>query len=151
MKIIRGDLVKLAKIGTFQVIVHGCNCYRTMGAGIAKQIKREFPEAYESDFWTKHGDRNKLGTYSFATVKNENETFVTIVNAYTQYRYGNQHDCDYDAIKKVFSKIKNDFTGLKIGYPEIGCGRAGGDWNIVSEIIDNELWEEDHTLVVYKR
>jgi hypothetical protein len=33
----------------------------------------------------------------------------------------------------------------------IGCGLGGGDWNIVSKIIDDELKDLDHTLVVYKK
>lgn len=33
MKYIIGDLLKLADDGQFDVIVHGCNCFNTMGAG----------------------------------------------------------------------------------------------------------------------
>ena len=33
-----GDLIKLAKQGRFDVIVHGCNCFCQMGAGIAPQM-----------------------------------------------------------------------------------------------------------------
>ena len=65
MKVIRGDLVQLALAGKFDVIVHGCNCMCTMGAGIAKQIKQKFPEAYRVDCQTKKGDRSKLGTISY--------------------------------------------------------------------------------------
>ena len=43
---IKGDLIKLAIKGDFDVIIHGCNCFCTMGAGIAKSIKTAFPEAY---------------------------------------------------------------------------------------------------------
>ena len=39
MKIIQGDLLQLAKQGDFDVIIQGCNCFCTMGAGIAKSIK----------------------------------------------------------------------------------------------------------------
>ena len=44
-----GDLIALAKAGEFDVIVHGCNCQCAMDAGIAKQIKAEFPAAYAAD------------------------------------------------------------------------------------------------------
>jgi hypothetical protein len=44
MKTVYGDLVKLAIAGNFDVIVHGCNCYHTMGAGIAKQIKKNYQQ-----------------------------------------------------------------------------------------------------------
>jgi O-acetyl-ADP-ribose deacetylase (regulator of RNase III) len=40
------------------------------------------------------------------------------------------------------------FSGKRIGYPKIGAGLAGGDWNIISSIIDKELIGEDHTLVL---
>jgi len=43
--------------------------------------------------------------------------------------------------------IKNDFSGKRIGYPLIGAGLAGGNWRIISKIIDEELNGEDHTLV----
>ena len=43
---VRGDLIKLALAGKFDVIIHGCNCMRAMGAGIAKGIKATCPEAY---------------------------------------------------------------------------------------------------------
>ena len=37
-----GDLIKLALSGKFDVIVHGCNCFCTMGAGIAPQMAEAF-------------------------------------------------------------------------------------------------------------
>ena len=49
MKYIEGDLIQLAKNGKFNVIVHGCNCFNTMGAGIAKMIKDNFIGAWKAD------------------------------------------------------------------------------------------------------
>jgi O-acetyl-ADP-ribose deacetylase (regulator of RNase III) len=60
MKTIEGDLITLAQSGTFDVIIHGCNCYCTMGAGIAKSIKKIFPAAYRADANSEKGDRDKL-------------------------------------------------------------------------------------------
>jgi len=56
MKTIKGDLIALALSGKFDVIVHGSNCFCTMGAGIAKTIKETFPAAYRADLATKKGD-----------------------------------------------------------------------------------------------
>ncbi len=39
---IKGDLIELAKQGNFDVIAHGCNCFCTMGAGIAVPMKIAF-------------------------------------------------------------------------------------------------------------
>ena len=65
MKTIQGDLIKLAVAGEFDVIVHGCNCFCTMGAGIAKTIKQKFPTAYQADLATIKGDKTKLGAVSY--------------------------------------------------------------------------------------
>ena len=60
MKIITGDLISLALAGEFDVIVHGCNCFCVMGAGIAKQMFKTFPEALAVDRQTTKGDRAKF-------------------------------------------------------------------------------------------
>jgi O-acetyl-ADP-ribose deacetylase (regulator of RNase III) len=148
LKTVRGDLISLAG-GHFDVIVHGCNCFCTMGAGVAKAIKATFPEAYQADLETQKGDRTKLGSVSIATSEREGYT-ITIVNGYTQFNFrptGVQ--VDYDAMRAVMRQVKRLFAGRRIGYPKIGAGLAGGDWSIISEIIDEELRGEDHTLVVW--
>jgi len=120
-----------------------------MGAGIAKLIKKQFPEAYKADLLTVKGDESKLGSISFATVIRDNKD-ITIVNGYTQYHWrGSGVLVDYDAIRSVMREVKSDFSGKRIGYPKIGAGLAKGDWNIISRIIDQELDGEDHTLVEY--
>ncbi len=150
MKSIEGDLIKLASQGHFEVIVHGCNCFCTMGAGIAKAIRDLYPAAYEADLATEKGGRAKLGSYSSAEVT-VGEHRVNVVNAYTQFNFrGSGVNADYDAIRQVFQKVKRDFAGKHIGYPMLGAGLAGGDWDIISSIIDEELDGEDHTLVVFK-
>ena len=58
---------------------------------------------------------------------------------------------DYDAIRAVLRHIKDNFSGKKIGYPKIGAGLAGGDWDVIAKIIDQELDGEDHTLVEFAR
>lgn len=147
MKIIRGDLLKLALDGQFDVIVQGCNCQCEMGAGIAKAIRATFPEAYEADRQTAKGDRSKLGTISSANV-HRNGHEITIVNGYTQFHWrGSGVLVDYDAIRSVMAAVKSQFSGKRIGYPKIGAGLAKGDWATISQIIDEELAGEDHTLV----
>lgn len=147
MNIMEGDLIELALRGKFDVIIHGCNCFCSMGAGIAKVIKHEFPEAYQADLATKKGAKEKLGTYSKALIK-RNGVKIVVVNAYTQFNWsGTAPIVDYDAIQNVFTQIKKDFQGKRIGYPLIGAGLAGGDWNIIEAIINNELEGENHTLV----
>ena len=149
MNIISGDLLKLALERRFDVIIHGCNCFCTMGAGIAKSIKRLFPEAYAADCATDKGSRDKLGTISSATVERDGHR-ITVVNGYTQHHWrGRGVLVDYDAVRGVMRAVKRDFSGQRIGYPRIGAGLAKGDWPRIATIIDEELASEDHTLVEY--
>ena len=147
MKEITGDLLALALQGQFDVIVHGCNCFCTMGAGIAKTIKKQFPEAYAADQETLPADHTKLGSYSQASIVRGGIRFV-IINAYTQYDWrGKGVKAEYAAIRTVFARLRQEFSGLRIAYPLIGAGLARGDWDQIAAIIEEELAGMDHTLV----
>ena len=150
MKLLRGNLIHLAQNGEFDLIVHGCNCFCTMGAGIAKGIKAAFPQAYEADLATPRGDRAKLGTCSFAEIDQKGNPLI-VVNAYTQFDWrGSGPKVDYDAVRSCMRWIKNHHTGKRIGLPKIGAGLAGGDWPTIAAIVEEELGGEDVTLVEFQ-
>ncbi len=149
MQIVHGNLIELAKAGTFDVIIHGCNCQCRMGRGIALSIKQEFEEAWVADFMTEVGNRNKLGNFTTAHI-NRNGWNLTIVNGYTQFHWrGDGVLADYDAIRSVFRQVKQQFRGQRIGYPKLGAGLARGDWTIIANIIEVELEGENHTYVQF--
>ena len=151
MKTIQGDLIKLAQKGEFDVIIHGCNCFCAMGAGIAKTIKQKFPAAYTVDLQTNKGDKNKLGTISTAEVKTPHGKLI-VVNAYTQFHWrGHGQKVDYEALRTAFRAVKTNYSGLRIAYPAIGAGLAGGHWKTIAQIIDEELSDENHTFVKYNK
>lgn len=171
MKIIQGDLIELAKQGHFEVITHGCNCQNVMGAGIAVPMKQNFKcDEFPMEDPEFKGDINKLGTIDYMVrnlvlhkpIKLGNLNLLAadfggfplvVVNSYTQYRYGwnhvdgDQKPVDYEAITLCMRKINHKFKGKSIGLPKIGCGLAGGDWNIVSKIFERELKDMDVTVV----
>jgi O-acetyl-ADP-ribose deacetylase (regulator of RNase III) len=125
MRQIHDDLIEMALEHQFDVIAHGSNCFCNMGAGIAKQIKQTFPDAFFADCKTIKGDKSKLGNISVAY-----QHGVTIVNAYTQYSYGKGLHADYNAIRSCMKHIKKQFSGKAIGLPLIGACHAGGDWGL---------------------
>ena len=148
MRTVTGDLITLAIEGEFDVIVHGCNCFTAMDAGIARAVRDRLPEAFAADRATVVGDLGKLGTYTSAEIICDGVRF-TVINAYTQGNYwGSGALVDYDAIRSNFRAIAKNFPGARIGYPKIGAGLAGGDWDRIAAIIDEELKGRDHTLVV---
>jgi O-acetyl-ADP-ribose deacetylase (regulator of RNase III) len=150
-KTLTGDLIQLGLDGYFDVILQGCNCFNQMGKGLGLTMKQKLPEVYEVDCQTVKGDKNKLGTISYVTLSN---TPLTVVNCYTQYQYNSKTVdvlTEYWTIEPCLTKVKELFTGKKIGYPMIGCGLGGGDWNTVYTIIKDTLQGEDHTLVLYNK
>ena len=140
MKEIKGDLFE----GEMDILAHVSNSYCVMGAGVAKQIKERYPEAYEADLATKDIGDCKLGHYSKATVKDGK---LTIVNIYGQVGIGNdgdplnrnaQYDFLFDALYRLATEIINQFPTEKIviGLPDmISCGLAGGVRRIVVAIL----------------
>lgn len=148
IKVVYGDLIKMAKEGKFTCIVHGCNCQKIMGAGIALQIKHEFPEACGADLKTITGDMDKLGTVSYYHYLDKN---LTVVNAYTQYDPGPFASLDH--VKNCLVEIKERFgnTKMKFGLPLIGCGIGGLNWEHVQPIISEVLKDEDVTVVKYRK
>jgi O-acetyl-ADP-ribose deacetylase (regulator of RNase III) len=166
---IDGDLIKLAKEGLFDVIVHGCNCHSVMGAGIAPQMAQAFGcDRFGMEMWG--SDINKLGNIDYQTVvlgehriwslndlkNNRNEPELTVVNAYTQFNYGRNHpDGDahplsYEALTLCMKKINMVFCEKHIGMPKIGSGLAGGDWDRIEHIIGVELRDCQVTIVNYR-
>ena len=126
MKIIKGDLIALAKKGDFDVIVHGANCFNTMGGGIARQIRDHFPDAWLADQHSVWGDTDKLGCY---TIGNWHE--LVIVNAYTQFGMNRGEDMkdlfEYKSFEKILNKLADRYGNKSFGFPLIGMGLAGGD------------------------
>lgn len=144
-----GNLLTMAEKGEFDVIGHGCNCSCTMGSGIALSIKNKYPQAYDADLKTVPGDVTKLGTI---THTDENVSPI-IVNCYTQHLYGRGVTvyADYDAIKNALTALKDKFPGKRIGLPQIGAGRANGDWNVIKKIIEDVFSDpsDDVTIVIF--
>lgn len=169
IKYIDGDLIKLALNGEFDVITHGVNCFCKMGSGIAPQMAKAFGcDTFDLEAKWLIGDINKLGQIDYQQrFLYENKAFrevdstminfktITVVNSYTQYYYGRNNSnwpnkpVDYEAITLCMRKMKNKFKGSKFGFPKIGSGLAGGDWDIISEIIERELINEDITVINY--
>lgn len=170
MKVIEGDLVNITLKGEFDVIAHGCNCFRTMKAGIAKQMSEifqchKFPMEVDP---LGYGNMEKLGAIDYkpmhiredgiAEFQHEPQSlkqslnprrWVYVVNAYTQYRPG--ADLSYAALELCLKKINYRFSNKILGIPLIGGGIAGGDLEKIAEMILKNLTDVEATLVLYDK
>ena len=144
-KVRHGDVIKWAENGSFDVIVHWCNCECIMDS-MAEQIKKSFSGSYEADGGTDACDSSMIGRVSFAKVKNNYNKRLVIVNAYTQLLAGGS--VNYHALRDVMKQVQRNFYGQRIGYPKLrSAGATGSEGDLIKKIIVEELIGEDHTLV----
>jgi len=137
LKHVEGNLLTLAEAGDFDVVIQGCNCFCAMGGGIAREIRERYPHVAEADAQTGLGDYNKLGNYSKAIVKGEDEHSFIIINAYTQYNMSTGDDVfEYVAFALILQKIERLYGNYSIGLPYIGMGLARGNTHIIMEMIE---------------
>jgi O-acetyl-ADP-ribose deacetylase (regulator of RNase III) len=144
------------------VIIHQANCFSSMEGGIAKQIKRLYPEAYDADMQDPRSPEERLGSFSYAVIRRD---LRLIVNLYGQYRYqgtAGEVLTDYGALEKGLRACLNQLDKIrekeglhrvpeKIGLPfGIGCGLGGGDWETVRRILAMVSRDTGKPLYLYR-
>lgn len=134
----KGNLLDLAEQGEFDIVVQGCNCFNTMGGGIAREIRERYPEVAAVDSKTVRGDYNKLGNWtSEAVIRKNGSIEFTVINAYTQYSVSRGEDVfEYIAFELILQKLLQAHGDMKIGVPYIGMGLAGGNKDIIIPMIE---------------
>jgi len=140
------------------VIIHQANCFNMFGGGIARRIAQLFPEAEAVDSATKRGDRKKLGNFTVAAINRpEYPNLKYIFNVYGQYDTSSQvRATQYDALTVGLERVRdyleaNNLTSLSVGVPyKIGSGLGGGDWRIVSAILESVFDGSPVKLTIYQ-
>lgn len=139
--IVKGDLFQ----ADVDILAHGVNCKNGFGSGVAGTMAGRHPRA-KSEYHAKFFKEGwKLGDVQFVFSGNQ-----TIANCATQNEYypRNKIHVDYYSVRLCMEKVKlfaktGDFT---IGIPKIGCGLAGGDWDVVKNILDEVFSDYDVTV-----
>ncbi|MCY7830321.1 Appr-1-p processing protein [Bacillus spizizenii] len=155
IEIVKGNILDASE----DIIVQQVNCKGVMGAGLAKAILNKYPNVkkeYQSfrNFNLNKGltDKHLLGLVNYVRVSDGK----VIANVFGQVNIKKNH---FD--KTVYTKTEALTRGLKevkelskqlnksVAIPYgIGCGLAGGDWNIISELIDSIF--SDYNVAIYK-
>lgn len=127
-------------------IAHGVNCQNKMGSGVAKVLFGKYPTVKEDYHKTYHvmvnvlnERQNLLGLFD----ESKQDDGTIILNMFTQYNYGYDGEkyVSYDAIYDCFTNAVE--CGIKeIAIPKIGAGLAGGNWDIISQIIDDATGDD---------
>ena len=149
---VKGDLLEYFRSGKVDHMGHVCNLLGVMGAGIAHQIKNQYPRAY--DAYKKFEDDYGLspGSVSYGKVASLDlfPDDKKIFNLHAQPTLGAGVNIDYDALRDSLKLVEPMIkTGEVVGFPKfMGSALAGGDWNIVEKIIDETFEDRDVTVII---
>lgn len=138
MNILCGDILGVESGFIFQSV----NCQGVMGSGFAKQIRDKWGIVYDTykNYCQGKQDFELLGQIVTVPVTDK----LTVVNCFNQLYYGRdgKRYTDYCAVKnslELFSQRRSDISDnchFPFGF---GAGLGGGDWNVISRIIQHYL------------
>ncbi len=152
--------------GTMNTVVHGCNAQGVMGRGAALAVKNRFPFAFAAyhEAWRRNGLR--LGSVIWSIDTSHSRPMI-IGNMITQEHWQAERGIDgrnvnYNAVRKCIREVNRFVKSTQdgecvieaigpihhVGMPMIGAGLGGGDWKIISGIIEYE--SRDFCPVVYQ-
>ena len=127
------------------IICQQVNCKIVMGAGLAKQIRDKWPQVYtEYRAMTLTRPYHRLGKCQIVEVVTRK---LYVANLFGQYAYGGlaKKHTNYQALTQAIQELSswhknNCHSSFPIWVPyKLGCGLAGGDWEIVQSILSQNL------------
>jgi len=126
------------------LICHQVNCKGIMGGGLALSIKKKWSHVYNLYMQSHKDGKLKLGFTQIISVNRNGvnvHDWLYVANMCGQNMYGRGYRyTDYDALRTCFKGVADLDYIYPIYVPyKMGCGLAGGDWNIVKKIIEEEI------------
>lgn len=121
------------------VICHQVNCQKTMGSGVAKQIKDKWPEvaqAYQMYFINNPAPLGKT-----QLVKTNDGHVIANMYAQDKFGYDGKRYTNYEAFASCLEELDSKLAdGTSIAFPyKIGSDRGGANWEIIRTMIQNIL------------
>jgi O-acetyl-ADP-ribose deacetylase (regulator of RNase III) len=151
IKIIKGDATSPQAKGN-KIIAHVCNDLGGWGKGFVMAISARWPEPEEAyRKWHRERSQNDfgLGSVQFVQV----EPYIWVANMVGQHgmKGGKVPPIRYEAVEQCLGKVaeKAHELNASVHMPRIGCGLAGGKWELIEPIVVKTLCEQDVPVVVY--
>ena len=150
IKYLIGNVLE-SKLEGGKIIVHICNDIGAWGKGFVLSLssKWRLPEE-EYRKWYKSNKNFELGEVQIVKV-NENTFVGNMISQRGIKKDFTSVPMRYDSLDKCLAKISNFALekNLKVLMPRIGCGLAGGRWEKITPIIENQLCEKGIEVYVY--
>lgn len=152
IRIVNGDIFQSGA----DVIVHQVNCQGVMGSGVAKQVREKYPNVFQkyrelcNRYKDAHNESGLLGVAQI--VQTDNGSTKYIANLFAQNNFGYDGKCytNYEALRKCLAYVAQQFRHSTIAIPYLmACHRGGGDWDMVSKMIEEEFEGCDVTFYKY--
>jgi O-acetyl-ADP-ribose deacetylase (regulator of RNase III) len=148
---LKGDAT-LPQINGNKVIVHVCNDIGAWGRGFVMAISKRWPQP-EKEYrnWFRSKENFELGTVQFIQVEDD----LWIGNMIGQHGIksgiGRVPPIRYNAIETALEKVADFATenGASVHMPRIGCGLAGGTWDKIEPLINQQLIQKNIKTIVY--
>jgi len=152
IKYLRGDATKPHADGPAIIAFVVNDKTPNWGGGFAKVVKQEFPLVQEE---FRHWARTtagalKLGNAYLCSVTPELACLAMV--AQHGYRPSTRPTIRYSALGNCLEQLARTAlnTRASVHMPTIGCGQAGGSWEIVSRMIDDILCSRNIVTNVYE-
>ena len=135
-----------------KIIVHICNDIGGWGKGFVVAISKRWPEP-EKQYreWSRSPNDFKLGEVRLVQVAND----LWVANLIGQHKLGTDESgtppIRYEAVAKGLQKTGVFALELNasVHMPRIGCGLAGGTWDKIEPLIEENLSSKGIEVTVY--
>lgn len=147
-----GDATNPADEGP-KIIVHVCNDIGGWGRGFVMAISERWPEPerrYRAWHRSEEETRFRLGEVQLVQVE-ETIWVANVIGQRDIRAIDGVPPVRYDAIRKGLQQVAKEAGRLQasVHMPRIGCGLAGGKWEDVGKIVEEELVMEGIRVTVY--
>lgn len=152
LRVIKGDATSPQAKGP-KIIAHVCNDLGGWGKGFVLAISKRWPEperAYRD--WHRERAGNDFGLGATQRVQVRPDTWVANMVAQHGIRTGSSGPpIRYDAVERCLTTVADHALRLDAGVhmPRIGCGLAGGRWELIEPIIAETLLTRGVSTTVY--
>jgi O-acetyl-ADP-ribose deacetylase (regulator of RNase III) len=136
-----------------KIIVHVCNDIGGWGRGFVVALSKRWPEP-EQRYRAWHRGEEKapfaLGEVQFVQVS-EGVWVANMIGQRDVRTFGGVPPVRYDAITKGLQRVAEEAQRINasVHMPRIGCGLAGGNWEEVGRIVEQQLVNNGVPVTVY--
>lgn len=132
------------------ILAHQVNCKGRMGAGVAKQIRKRLLSEVQYQKYRRACHEYGADLLGICELV-ETESGKWIANLFAEDEpTGRGLDTNYEALEKALKSLKYQAKGHSISLPGyLGCGLAGGDWEIVYQMIYDIFEDYPGDVVIY--